>query len=89
MKTEYFLNVHNTTTGRNEDVIVDKNIYNIYRRTGWKIENNDRSFYRHEIQFTALVGGEDGSFERPEPRPSAVMPESEAGSQSGVIVDKF
>lgn len=34
-----------------------------YNRTKWAIENNNSSFYNHEIQFSALIGGKDGAFE--------------------------
>jgi DNA-directed RNA polymerase specialized sigma subunit len=38
-------------------------VYNAYRRTGWKIDYNDVQFYKHEIQFSGLIGGEDGNYE--------------------------
>ncbi len=28
-----------------------------YNRTQWNIDDNNESFYKHEIQFSALIGG--------------------------------
>lgn len=60
---KYILSVYNFQTREIGKIEVSEEIYHAYRRTGWKIENNDKSFYRHEIQMSALSGGEDGSFE--------------------------
>ena len=62
MKT-YTLNVFNTTTGRYEDVAVTEEVYHTYRRSGWKIENTDTSFFAHEIQFSGLKGGDESAYE--------------------------
>ena len=32
-------------------------------RTEWGIKNNNNSFYEHEIQFSALIGGNDDAYE--------------------------
>jgi len=63
LQKQYILSVYNTLSGRFEEVTVDEVVYNTYRRTGWGIENNDRSFYDHEIQFSALIGNKDDAFE--------------------------
>ena len=34
-----------------------------YNRTQWNINDNDESFYKHEIQFSALIGGHENAFE--------------------------
>ena len=47
----YTLDVYNHATGCMETVAVTEEVYRTYLRTGWSIENNDASFYAHEIQF--------------------------------------
>lgn len=49
---KYTLTVYNTVTHRNEEVEVTHDVYHAYRRTGWGIENNDTSFFAHEIQMS-------------------------------------
>lgn len=64
MKKKYILhNVYNTLTGEYEDVEVSEELYVTYKRTGWGIENNDTSFYDHEIQLSGLIGGENDNYE--------------------------
>lgn len=60
---KYTLTVYNTVTHRNEEIEVTREVYHAYRRTGWGIENNDASFFAHEIQMSGLIGGEDGAYE--------------------------
>lgn len=60
---KYTLMVYNTVTHRNEEIEVTREVYHAYRRTGWGIENNDASFFAHEIQMSGLIGGEDGAYE--------------------------
>lgn len=60
---KYTLTVYNTVTRRNEEVEVTREVYHAYRRTGWNIEDNDASFFEHEIQMSSLIGGEDGAYE--------------------------
>ncbi|MBR4656669.1 MAG: sigma-70 family RNA polymerase sigma factor [Oscillospiraceae bacterium] len=50
----YCVRVYNTCTKQYEMVQVTKEVYDVYRRTGWNIEDNDDSFYEHEIQFTSM-----------------------------------
>ena len=59
----YTVNVYNTSTKKYEDVIVTEEIYVAYRRSEWNIEKKNKSFYDHEIQFSGLIGGEDGNYE--------------------------
>ena len=60
---KYTLTVYNTVTHRNEEIEVTREVYHAYRRTGWGIENNDASFFDHEIQMSGLIGGEEGAYE--------------------------
>ena len=55
--------VYDTITKRYVEIEVDDEVYTNYRQTGWTIENNNRTFYEHEIQFSMLKGGLDGAFE--------------------------
>lgn len=55
--------VYDTFTGKVVDVEVSKEIYDEYMRTAWNIHDNNESFYEHEIQFSMLIGGQDGAFE--------------------------
>ena len=57
------LKVYDTITGKMVDVEVTPEVYREYMRTEWGIKNNDRSFYEHEIQFSALIGGNEGAYE--------------------------
>lgn len=34
-----------------------------YNRTQWNIDDNDESFFKHEIQFSALIGGHENASE--------------------------
>lgn len=57
------LSVYDAVSKRYAEVEVSDEVYTYYKRTGWAIENNDRSFYEHEIQFSMLKGGTNGAFE--------------------------
>ncbi|WP_124100961.1 sigma factor-like helix-turn-helix DNA-binding protein [Ruminococcus sp. Marseille-P6503] len=57
------LSVYDAVNKKYTEVEVSDEVYTYYKRTGWAIENNDRSFYEHEIQFSMLKGGTDGAFE--------------------------
>ena len=77
----YTLSVYNTLTGKIEEVEVPEAVYHICRRTGWNIDDNNESFYAHEIQMSGLIGGEDGAYENfrefinTENTPDSVVPE--------------
>ena len=60
---EYKVTVFNTVTKKYEQIAVLEEIYNAFRRTGWNIDDNDDSFFAHEIQMSGLIGGKDNSFE--------------------------
>lgn len=53
-QVKYSLLVLNTCTGKKEPVEVSEALYNLYRRTEWNIEDNDESFFAHEIQFSSM-----------------------------------
>ena len=55
--------VFNTFTNQYEEVAVSTAVYNEFRRGKWTIERNDRRYHKHEIPFSSLIGGTDGSFE--------------------------
>lgn len=57
------LKVYDTITGKMVDVEVTPEVYREYMRTEWGIKNNNNSFYEHEIQFSALIGGNDDAYE--------------------------
>ncbi len=63
MEKTYEITVFNTLTGRYAKVPVSKEVYQAYMRTEWNIKDNDKSYYAHEIQFSALVGGEGNAYE--------------------------
>ena len=64
MEKKFILhNVYNTLTDEYEDVEVSEELYVTYKRTGWGIENNDASFYDHEIQLSGLIGGDNDNYE--------------------------
>ena len=51
------LKVYDTISGQLIDVEVTEEVYHAYMRTGWNIQDNNASFYKHEIQFSLLIGG--------------------------------
>lgn len=55
--------VYDTVTKKYVEVEVSEDICKGYNRSQWNIDDNDKSFYKHEIQFSALIGGDDGAFE--------------------------
>ena len=54
MKKQY-LNVLNTFTNKYETVEVSEKVYKEYMRSGWKIKDNDKSFFKHQIQISSLI----------------------------------
>lgn len=55
--------VFDTITKKYVEVEVNEKVRTYYDRTQWNIDDNDESFYKHEIQFSSLIGGYDGAFE--------------------------
>lgn len=57
------VSVYDTITKRYVEIEVSEKICTSYNRTQWNIDDNDKSFYKHEIQFSALKGNIDGELE--------------------------
>ena len=57
------VSVYDTITKRYVEVEVSEKIRTYYNRTQWNIDDNNKSFYKHEIQFSALKGNINGEFE--------------------------
>lgn len=55
--------IYDTISKNIVEIEVSDTIYTQYNRTEWNIKNNNNSFYEHEIQFSALIGGTDNAFE--------------------------
>lgn len=55
--------VYDTITKKYVDVEVSEKVRTGYDRSQWNIDDNDKSFYNHEIQFSSLKGNIDGSLE--------------------------
>lgn len=60
---KHIVRVYDTISKKVVEVEVSDEIYTNFQRTKWAIENNDSSFYDHEIQFSALIGGHENAFE--------------------------
>ena len=56
---EYKVLVFNTTTDKYEMVEVTKEVYEVFTRTQWNLDDNDSSFYEHQIPLSNLEGTED------------------------------
>lgn len=57
------VSVYDTITNRYVEIEVSEKIRTYYNRTQWNIDDNNKSFYKHEIQFSALKGNINGEFE--------------------------
>ena len=57
------LRIYDTMSGKYTDVEVTDEVYIHYNITQWNIDDNDDSFFKHEIQFSALTGGLKDAFE--------------------------
>lgn len=55
--------VYDTISKKVVDVEVNDEVRTHYNRTQWNIDDNDESFFKHEIQFSALIGGHENAFE--------------------------
>ena len=61
--TKNTVRVYDTITKKYVEVEVNETVRTYYDRTQWNIEDNDKSFYKHEIQFSALKGNINGELE--------------------------
>lgn len=57
------IKVYDIASGKYIDIEVSEELAAEYNRTKWAIENNDSTFFKHEIQFSALIGGHNKAFE--------------------------
>lgn len=55
--------VYDTVSKKIVEVEVSDEVRTHYNRTQWNIDDNNESFYKHEIQFSALIGGHENAFE--------------------------
>lgn len=55
--------VYDTITKKYVEVEVNETVRIYYDRTQWNIDDNNKSFYKHEIQFSALRGSINGNLE--------------------------
>lgn len=55
--------VYDTISKKIVEVEVSDEVRTHYNRTQWNIDDNDESFFKHEIQFSALIGGHEYAFE--------------------------
>lgn len=62
-KETCIINCFDPATRQIERVTVTREVFNAYRRTNWNIADNAQTFYKHEIQLSSLIGGEEGNYE--------------------------
>lgn len=55
--------VYDTISKKIVEVEVSDEVRTHYNRTQWNIDDNNESFFKHEIQFSALIGGHENTFE--------------------------
>lgn len=55
--------VYDTISKKIVEVEVSDEVFINFKRAKWTIENNNSTFYEHEIQFSALIGGHENVFE--------------------------
>ena len=55
--------VFDTISKKIVEVEVSDEVRTHYNRTQWNIDDNNESFYKHEIQFSALIGEYENAFE--------------------------
>ena len=55
--------VYDTISKKFVEVEVSDEVRTHYNRTQWNIDDNDESFFKHEIQFSALIGGHKNALE--------------------------
>ena len=55
--------VYDTISKKLVEVEVSDEVRTHYNRTQWNIDDNDKSFFKHEIQFSVLIGGHKNALE--------------------------
>lgn len=62
-KKSYIIHTYDPATRQIERVTVTREVFNACRRTAWNMKDNKKTFFKHEIQMSSLIGGEDGNYE--------------------------
>ena len=62
MKTK-ILKVYDTITKKPVYIEVTPEVFDEYLKLNWRIKKKNRSFYKHEIQFSMLISNSNSSFE--------------------------
>ena len=62
-KKTYIIHTYDPATRQIERVTVTREVFNACRRTEWNMKDNQEAFFKHEIQMSSLIGGEDGNYE--------------------------
>lgn len=62
-KKTYIIHAYDPATRQIERVTVTREVFNACRRTAWNMKDNKKTFFKHEIQMSNLIGGDDGSYE--------------------------
>lgn len=62
-KNTYIIHTYDPATCRLERATVTREVFNACRRTQWNIAKDMEAFFKHEIQMSSLIGGENGNYE--------------------------
>ncbi len=57
------VSVYDTISKKIVEVEVSDEVRTHYNRTRWNIDDNNESFFKHEIKISALIGGHENAFE--------------------------
>lgn len=60
---KYYLSVFDTITQKEVETEVSEEIYNEYRRMGWRMDKRESTYKKQVTVFSALKGGDNGAFE--------------------------
>jgi len=63
MSELYAIKVFDTTTGKERNIHVCKEVYDEFRRGRWRIHKNDDKHTANATVFSSLLGGEEGAYE--------------------------
>lgn len=62
MKTK-ILKVYDTITKKPVDIEVTPEVFDEYLKLNWRIKQKNKSFYKHEVQFSMLISNSNSSLE--------------------------
>ena len=62
-KKTYIIHTYDPATRQVERVTVTREVFNVCHRTEWNMKDNKKTFFKHEIQMSSLIGGDDGNYE--------------------------